>query len=797
MAISIGVSLLSSLLAPKPKKVANDNTPTSAFGADIPRIFGIARVPTTLIYASKVKQRKKGKGGGFGKGNNKKYFGNFAVVVGEGERNFNSYISNSGSGRLTLRRIFLNDKIWVDYTAQATPDLIKDTQRREEFFEFYPGSMAQGQDPTLVAQLGAANVSSYRGLSYVVFSNLELTDYGGNYPTVKIEVVADLAPTFEVITRDIMYRVGRKQGRPLCEFSDYTIATIPPSITIDGYILSQDVSDYRSEMANVMQVFRRMAVQLPNAWRFGTANPLTSPANNRATQPSWVFVSSIGHVNPSAQTMLAGASTVMYRVPQPYAHEYKDADKFPTEMHFSYIQPRLDFEREVVVASRASQGLGDTTSISMNAVIQNRTTASAIAVYLIREGWNRVNHINYSTASTPLLGTMASLDVVNTPLVMNTKIETGADGRSNVTSVITGSANAENIIENPITINTYTNTTSGPENIIWTEGPSQDNGTTKSALVMVAPRVGVLDLMSKDSGATYVDVGTALSANSYKVPITGTFKHTHGFGVIDTATELTIVVPESVQLTSITTEQLWTKTRNLMYLENYGMICFRTATATAANTYRLTGILWGVDGTDQDQQPSFDFPTFGWLMTAAPYTVQLPANVGAIVQLGLFDEAGIVLSTYQRRLRNANQMPRPPVSSYVTMQDNGDLLLRWSNGTSQTTSTPSLLFEDNVSTATSHNIHVYFYSRITGSFIQVLGPTTVASGTNSHTFTVGDQSTWTSPTTGLPFPLADMCFVVTANNGLGVTESLIPSLGGGIAPAPSTSAAHVTVRRIP
>jgi hypothetical protein len=795
MAISIGVSLLSSLLAPKPKKVANDNTPTSAFGADIPRIFGIARVPTTMIYASKVKQRKKGKGGGFGKGNNKKYFGNYAVVVGEGERNFNQYMNGYGSGTLTLRRIFLNDKIWVDYTAQATPDLIRDTARREEFFEFYAGSMTQGQDPTLVARLGAANVSSYRGLSYIVFSNLELTDFGGNYPTVKVEVKADVDPTFEAITTDIMYRVGRKQGRPMCEFADYAMISTPPAVTIDGYILSQDVSDYRTEMANVMQIFRRMAVQMPSANGADIgSNGTTTPVNNRLPRPSWHFIPSEGLINPVEELLKPGTSTAMYKIPQPYTHEYKDADKFPTEIHLSYIQPRLDFEREVAVASRASQGLGDTTSMSLNAVIQSRPMASKIAIYLIREGWNRVNHLKYSTTSVANLGFVSKFDLRSTPTVLSTKIETGADGRMNVTGVITGAATNETIVENPITINTYTNATSGPEEIIWTEGPSQDNGTTKSALVMVSPRVGVQDvgsfasvLMSTDYGGAYVDINTALSSNSYKVPLSGTFRHTPGLGVIDTSTSLTIVVPENVQLTSISNEQLWTKTRNLLYIEGHGMVCFRDAVATAVNTYALTNILWGVDATDQDQEPGA-VPTFAWLMTAAPYAVELPVSAGANVRLGLFDDAGTELSAHTRSFRNANQMPRPPVSAYTTVLDNGDVKVQWSNGVNQSTASPAMLFEDNVSIATAHKIYIYSYNRTTMAYTLIGSPVTVL-GPSSHTFTAAQVAAWT-------VPLSNVALLVTSTNGLGLESSASQAFSG-TTPSPSTSAAHVTIRQIP
>jgi Putative phage tail protein len=763
--------------------------PTSAFGADIPRIFGIARVPTTIIYASKVRQRRRGKGGGFGKGNNKKYYGNMAAVVGEGERPFFQYVKNfqlgnpSTPGELTLRRIFLNDKIWVDYTAQATPDLIADTARREEYFEFYSGSLTQSQDPTLVAQLGALNVSSYRGLSYIVFSNLELTDFGGNYPTVKVEVSSDIPPTFTDIISDIMFRAGKKQARPLALFSDYTITSEPDPIVLDGYILSQDVSDYRSEVANLMQIFRRMAIQTSDAWTIGSARSNSQlHLNLRNIQPTWAFIPSSGSNN--VLSIRPGESTSMYKIPQPYSHEYKDADKFPTEMQLSYIQPRLDFEREVVVASRASQGLGDTLALSLNAVLQDRSVASRIATYLIREGWNRVNHINFKTQDSIKLGNRYIISAKNPQQVLVTKKEIGADGRTSVLGVIAGAPNTEDVGQNTITINTYGNSNdTGPENIIWTEGPSLDGAVSRSALVILAPRVGSLDsgtfgtvLASTDGGGSYNDINTALTPNSLKVPLTGISTYAGPTNVIDTASILTIVVPQGIQLYSISESQLWDRTRNLIYVEGRGMIAFQTATLTTANTYQLKNILWNVLGTEDDQLFNTALPAFGWFMTADPYSVPLSYPAGTTTRLGVFDAAGTIYSFYERTFRGLNQSPRP-VNTRAKLSDIGELIVDWEPGVSQTSGTPALLFEDNITTATSHSIYVYSYNKSTKVFTSV-NPVVVAPG-NISTFTFTPVQVAAFSTANL----ASLAVVIVPSNGLGIPQ-----------PYPQTEAAHVTAR---
>jgi hypothetical protein len=625
-----------------------------------------------------------------------------------------------------------------------------------------------------------------------VFSNLELTDYGGNYPTVKVEVIAaDLPPTFINIVDDVLVRCGLKRNKPVLINSDYIVASDPtPTVVLDGYILSQDVSDYRNEIANLMQVFRKMAIRTHSAWSI-PGNIITGmgSANSRRIQPTLAFIPSEGISAAPPPEVSVGVSTSMYKIPQPYAHEYKDADKFPSDMQLSYIQPRLDFEREVVVASRASQGQGDTTSLSINAVIQNRSVASSIAIYLIREGWNKVNHIKFATAKRPKLGYLLAIpSLENEPAlrVIPDKLEIGADGRTRVLGVVSSVPVADAVGENAVVINTYGNTTdTGPENIIWTEGPSQDGGVTRSALVIIAPRVGALDsgtfgtvLASTDSGATYNDINTSLTPNSLKVPLTGTSIYSGPANVIDTGSVLSIVVPEGVQLYSITTEQLWERSRNLLYVEGRGMIAFQTATLTAANTYALTGILWDVLGTEDDQLFASALPSFGWLMSAALYSVPISYPTGTILRLGIFDEAGTIYSFYEKSFQNLNQSPRPALMTQVKFTSAGELVVDWTPGASQTSGTPALLFEDNINSATSHTIYVYSYDKVTGTYTTVNPPVVVSGGTvSTYTFNTAQVAAFTTATR------SNLAVVVVPSNGLGIPQ-----------PSPRVEAAHVTAR---
>ncbi len=791
MAVSIGVSLLSSLLAPKPKKLKTDSLPTSAFGADIPRIFGIARVPTTVIYASKVREiRSGGKGGATaGKGGKQRSRGDCCVIIGEGERTFNQYLYNGSAytGKLKLRRIFLQDKIWADYTAQATPDLIADTARREQYFEFYDGSLTQNQDPTLVARLGAANVSSYRGLCYLVFNNLWVHDFGHNYPTIKVEVEADIPPTLKAIASDVMFRAGRRQGRPLIENADYTFAAnLGPGPTIDGYILSQDVSDYRQELANILQLFRVSLIRSTGAWNYAT-NPGIASATDprfirraRNVSPTLMFVPAAGQNQRVNQDMSTGASTELYKIPQTYAHEYKDADRFPSELQLSYIQPRLDFEREVVVASRASQGLGDTLSLSMNMVIQDRRVASKIAVYLIREGWNRVNTLKYSTTTPIENGYVYTIPGFK---VLPTQLEIGADGRTSVISVITGDAEGEDVGDNDFVLAGGTDQSGTPPmNIIWTDGQSLDNAATRSAQIMLAPRIGYRALAdapgtlmySIDGGATYSDLGVELDSNALLVNMAVTVAPSlpPRTDMVDYGAILTLTLPPDIQLTSITMAQLWDKTNNMLYIEGFGMLSFQYANAIAANTYEVSGLRWSIDDTLKDQPFNPTFPPRAWLLLARPYSVPIPNSVspGTSLTIAVLDEGNDIAATYVRTFRNANQMPRPTTEGSAFITSAGGIDLRWTNGLNQNSGTAAALFEDDVPIFTSQLIYVYNY---VGGVYTLIGTPITAASPSSHSFSPAQVA-------GFGVPVSNLAFAVVPTNALGT-----------VTPDPNTWAFHL------
>jgi hypothetical protein len=144
-------------------RLASLDVQTSTEGAAVPRVYGRARIPGQVIWATRFEEETREEGGG-GKGRggtqrSYRYFANFAVGLCEGP----------------VHRI---GRVWAD----GKPlDLSGITMRR------HLGKEDQEPDPLIEAKQGDA--PAYRGLAYVVFERLPLDPYGNRLPQLSFEVI--------------------------------------------------------------------------------------------------------------------------------------------------------------------------------------------------------------------------------------------------------------------------------------------------------------------------------------------------------------------------------------------------------------------------------------------------------------------------------------------------------------------------------------------------------------------------------------------------------------------------------
>lgn len=159
--------------APMPKHATLDQL-TSNEGASIPRVYGRARLGGELIWATRfeeqltvTKQKKKGAKGGAGASQKVKtyqYFANVAIGLCEGP------IAG-------IRRVWADSKE-LDLTTVT--------------YRLYQGTETQTPDPLIAAKEYPNPVPAYRGMAYLVFERLPLSEFGNRLPQIAVEVIRPL-----------------------------------------------------------------------------------------------------------------------------------------------------------------------------------------------------------------------------------------------------------------------------------------------------------------------------------------------------------------------------------------------------------------------------------------------------------------------------------------------------------------------------------------------------------------------------------------------------------------------------
>ncbi|MEW6257108.1 MAG: glycoside hydrolase/phage tail family protein [Pseudomonadota bacterium] len=144
---------------------------TSNAGAPIPRLYGRARLPGEVIWATRLEevvstqvQTSGGKGGRSGRATTTTvsyaYYASFAVALCEGP----------------VTRI---GRIWADG---------KPFDRAGATVRVHLGGAAQMPDPWIAAKQGAEGAPAYRGIAYLVFERLPLARFGNRVPQISAEV---------------------------------------------------------------------------------------------------------------------------------------------------------------------------------------------------------------------------------------------------------------------------------------------------------------------------------------------------------------------------------------------------------------------------------------------------------------------------------------------------------------------------------------------------------------------------------------------------------------------------------
>ncbi|WP_027833517.1 baseplate multidomain protein megatron [Maritalea myrionectae] len=146
-------------------------------GAPISRLYGWSRLSGNIIWATELERRTTASSGAKSMStqeDDSKIIANLAVGFCEGE------VAHLG-------------RIWADGQLLDTRNLT---------YRFHKGSADQSHDSLIAALQGTENCPAYRGLCYIVFENLDLSQFGNRIPQISAELcrpVGDLERNLKAV----------------------------------------------------------------------------------------------------------------------------------------------------------------------------------------------------------------------------------------------------------------------------------------------------------------------------------------------------------------------------------------------------------------------------------------------------------------------------------------------------------------------------------------------------------------------------------------------------------------------
>lgn len=168
-------------------RLADLKVQISTWGTMIPLIYGAMRVAGNVIWSTDLRESSTtesqgGKGGPSSETTTYSYSVDVAIALCEGPIT-------------AVRKMWANGKLIYNAGGDATLETLLQSSGFASNVAVYIGDETQLPDSTMEASLGAGNVPGYRGTAYIVFTNLQLSDYGNRIPNLEFEVVtSDILP---------------------------------------------------------------------------------------------------------------------------------------------------------------------------------------------------------------------------------------------------------------------------------------------------------------------------------------------------------------------------------------------------------------------------------------------------------------------------------------------------------------------------------------------------------------------------------------------------------------------------
>lgn len=526
---------------------------TCTVGTAISKGYGKVRITGNIIWGTKFTEHVKkttssagGKGGGGAKTTTTTYTysASFAIALVNGP-------------------IVGVSDVWADGNSISLADLD---------YRLYTGTESQMPDDFIEAIEGAGKVPAFRGLAYIVFKNVVLTDYGNRIPTFSF--VVEFPKTN---LKEIVEDISEEAGLILQQDVD---ASALANMTVQGFLRNGNKT-FREQMEEL-----RVVHVFEGAERFGKL--VFAPRDFARVLP--VASSEVGAYESSPET-------------EPIQISSKYDMELPKRLSLQYLSSDNNYQSANQTGYRQLTGAITEESVSTSVVLSD-SQAKSVAEMRLYELW--MARTSYDFKLSMKYGYVLPGDVLQlglpsglgTQLVVVTKANFGRPGLNVISANNVNAANYT-LVTRPVD--------SVPETIIST--PSE-----VFAFILDFPKVPQ-DTSSSDD-YVYIAIGAKnfYGANIYRSFDEGvTYEHLSTFtGQAVFGEALTVLDTASpnywdrghtvdVKLTSGSLEN-HTKSEVLNFANaavlGDEVIQFTTAELIAEDTYRLSGILRGRNGTE-------------------------------------------------------------------------------------------------------------------------------------------------------------------------------------------------------
>lgn len=371
------VSIASAVLMPKPnanrQQAQSPNPPeipTSSLGSPLPIVFGTGKVAGNYMYlvpARKVEEQAPSGKGAPPQQPAEEYF--VCDLIG---------YSLCREEPVQLEELYLNG----DVVYQRVADNPGQQNRFNDFLAekviFFDGGTTQNPSADIEFYEGAGNVPHYRGMSYILIKDLNLSEFGNSYPTLTavLSSKADYSNAKLWIDRIIELSGVNADSQQSFIVDVLTTSDSLSDIPFEGAVFENAGGDYGSFISpflDLYQIYLREIAdgqyQLDLPFRFDQTDLPISLIDVQQV---------LGVDNKKAYTL-----------------SDKSKNELPNTVNLSYKDPNRQFDPNSYTAINSKRFTDNETSVSVNYAM-TRNQAVTAAERLLRAAWFRKKTIVFT-----------------------------------------------------------------------------------------------------------------------------------------------------------------------------------------------------------------------------------------------------------------------------------------------------------------------------------------------------------------------------------------------------------------